>query len=99
MLTLGDGNCAFNAFALGLRDLVLRGILTDIPDSFLLQARDFKSNWKNSADFINWIKNLEDTNILQITLAPILRQLSNNYLKKNFQHSNLDATFETAMYD
>lgn len=71
--TNGDGNCLFNAVALGLRFLVKRGTFLEFPLFFL--------RMRSPMDFLFMIKNLssngfEATKTIQLSLAPLLRALA-----------------------
>ena len=106
MRTLGDGNCAFNAFALGIQEVISKGKLDPdkIPQLFFDKATKlYADEWQTKDNIIAWLKgefkNEASLIRLQKRLAPILRQVSVEYLKVHFATSNLDETFKQAIRD
>ena len=82
--TLGDGNCAFNAFALGLAD----GVLSDqisCPKSFFEKIRDLlQPNESTLENFKAWLRTQNFVERQQ-KLQGILRNIAVEQLEQNYQ--------------
>lgn len=77
--TLGDGNCAFNAIAIGICHLI-RQDLKDKSNEKIQILQEKLSSYV--ANLEKWLKPVIDWNDLQKTLAPILRQLAIDEIRK-----------------
>lgn len=98
MNTLGDGNCAFNAFALGIYHFFKeKSEKFYFPDEFLREAKQNGETAEETNNRISqWLNTCDNLEEIQRQLAPILRRMSINYLRTHYQHSSLDASFEDA---
>lgn len=83
---LGEGNCIYNAFSLGVKFLIdTKSLLfDDLPNEFTTIAIEKNQNWKIKEDVYKWILQTNDKIILQLTLAPILRLTAAAYLRKYY---------------
>lgn len=82
-VTLGDGNCAFNAFALGLCDLALAGKLDErlpviLRDELLLKDDSLLT-------FQTWLRSNPDFQCRQQKLQGILRKIAVDFILKNYE--------------
>lgn len=107
MPTLGDGNCAFNAMALGIADLVRANLFSEInvSDSLnhpraefytLLQKKIGLATPTQEA-FKLWLKNKSNYQI-QTSLAPLMRKFAVDKIRENNEYdTNYKENYETTL--
>src|SRR3990167_9699716 len=86
--TEGDGNCAFNAFALALtHEAVMKQL---VLDKNFIQAVAVKLGVEANSEEVKQAliaKRLQDAKGVQLLLAPLLRQLVFQLSANNLQHA------------
>lgn len=88
---IGDGNCAYNAFILGLLDISQQGLLDNNKTSkdnildLLKKTKTFQNilTWEKFKEWINQIKSEEELVTLQEESAEILRGIAADQIKEN----------------
>lgn len=99
--TLGDGNCAFNACALGLCELVENKLLPEqaIATQELLQKLQEKLNLPSSTmkAFSRWLKQHDDNQERQRTIAPILRDFTVSFITHHYNEFDFSSRYKEAL--
>jgi ankyrin repeat protein len=87
-LTMADGNCAMNAVALGICDLVLknRGSLDNKGIKILINCLNPILLQKAGATLLAWLEKEADSDRRQSILASILRELAVDYIESHVDY-------------
>ncbi|MDF2867885.1 MAG: hypothetical protein K0S11_1355, partial [Gammaproteobacteria bacterium] len=98
--TLGDGNCAFNACALGLCGLVEHGRLPleAIGTQLLFQMLSAKLNLSshNREAFLEWLNKHKNLNRRQTAIAPILRHFTISFISAYYEELDFASRYKEA---
>lgn len=98
MKTSGDGNCAFNAFALGwYHHYKGQKECCYFPETFVEKAKECVLEWGSKEDVVRWLDTESDLKLVQTKLAPILRRLSVAFLRLYHSSSSLDESFRSIL--
>lgn len=98
--TLGDGNCAFNAFALGLCDLIEQDkVLLSTVYETLAQA--LKLHTQTKQGILTWLSTIQNHTERQKMLGPILRKLAMEFIESKYSYykSTFEAGLTAAFYE
>ena len=95
--TLGDGNCAFNGFALGFCDLVLSNKIVATHPIFSRLQEKLSLDSPDRESFQAWIA-AHSSESLQENLQGILREIAINYIELHYDAIYRDG-YEQQVYD
>jgi hypothetical protein len=89
--TLGDGNCAFNAAALGIIDLIFKDKFPNNNEFYDAIKRSLKLKGDNSnqikLNFIYWLTQNKNPIIRQKAIQPVLRKMAVKFIEENINAS------------